>query len=379
MRRPRWPLMLAALTVAPLIAAGCSGQSAPTPATATLAPIVSLTPRSTATLVPSVTAPPTLTLTPSTTPSPAPPTLTPSPTSTPPVLGSVASANDVNMREGPNVSFPALSALRPGTGVTVLATDEAGGWYNVRLDDGSEGWISATLVRLQPSPTPPASQTPTPDATLMALGGPLPTAILGGQPVTPTPPRVVVTPEGSATASGGAQLPDLASINQTATALVQRPVGGPTGGPLPSGSATAAPPIGNAERQQGVEVFATCNNPTGGVPPAPTNLVTGSSIEITWAWYAATRELLADNIAKANFDLRLNGVPVTGITRGEPRQKADGNWWQYFYAAPPPLNTGRQEITLTMTWDEATNDGYGDYGPGTGNPSYTGSCTFTVR
>lgn len=378
MRIPRWPLLLAALTVAPLLAAGCSGQAAPAPPTATLAPIVSLTPRVTATLEPTATPQPSATLTPSITPTEAPPTLTPSATSTPPVTGSVSSLNDVNMREGPNVSFPALSALRPGTGVTVLATDESGGWYNVRLDDGAEGWISATLVRLQPSPTPPPSLTPTPDGTLLALGGPLPTAILGGQPVTPTPPRAVVTPEGSPTASG-VQLPDLASINQTATALVQRPVGGPTGGPLPSGSSTAAPPIGNAAVQAGVEVFATCNNPTGGVPPAPANLVTGSTIEITWAWYARTREQLADNIAKANFDLRLNGVPVTGITRGEPRQKADGNWWQYFYAAPPPLNSGRQEITLTMTWDEATNDGYSDYGPGTGQPSYTGSCTFTVR
>jgi len=286
------------------------------------------------------------------------------------------------MREGPAVTFPSLSALRPGTGFIVVATDESGGWFNVRLEDGAEGWISATLVRLQPTGTPPPSATPTPDQTLLALGGPLPTAILGGQPVTPTPPSVVVTPGATATASGGVQLPDLPSINQTATALaggIQLPVGGPTGGPLPAGSATAAPAVGNATQRQGVEVFAYCDNPGFGVPRAPTDLVTGSTIEIVWAWFAATRELLAENVAAANYDVRLNGVPVQNIVRAQPRQMADGTWWQYFYARSLPLNNGPQQITIQVTWDEVINDGYNDYGPGTGIPSQSGTCTFSVR
>lgn len=381
MRLKRWPLVLAAFAVVPLLAAGCGGEVA-APPTATLAPIVSLTPRSTATLAPTTTPLPSATFTPSITPSPAPPTLTPTLTNTPAILGSVASLNDVNMREGPAVTFPSLSALRPGTGFTVVATDEAGGWFNVRLPDGSEGWISATLVRLQPTETPPPTHTPTPDETLMALGGPLPTAILGGQPVTPTPPGVVVTPPGSPTASGGVQLPDLPSINRTATALaggIQQPVGGPTGGPLPSGSATAAPAVGNATQRQGVEVFAYCDDPGWGVARAPTGLVTGSTIEIVWAWYASTRELLAENIAAAHYDVRLNGVPVQNVVRANPRQQADGNWWQYFYARSQPLNSGPQQITYSVTWDEAIFDGFSNYGPGTGIPSQSGSCTFSVR
>ena len=378
----RWPYILAAFALAPLIAAGCTTPEAATPPTATLAPIVSLTPRSTATLVPTTTPLPSATFTPSTPPTTAPPTLTPSPTQTPPVLGSVLSLNDVNMREGPGVTFPSISALRPGTGFTVVATDTSGGWFNVRLDDGDEGWISATLVRLQPTDTPPPSSTPTPDQTLLALGGPLPTSVLGGQPVTPTPPRAVASPEATATA-GGVQLPDLPSINETATALAggisPRPLGGPTGGPLPSGSATSPPLVGSAEVGEGVEVFAYCDDPAYGVARAPTNLQTGSTIEIVWAWYAATRELLADNIDAANYDVRLNGVPVQNIVRAEPRQQGDGNWWQYFYARTAPLNSGSQQITYTVTWDRAINDGYGGYGPGTGVPSQSGSCTFTVR
>ncbi|HYO89332.1 MAG TPA: SH3 domain-containing protein [Candidatus Limnocylindrales bacterium] len=383
----RWPLTLAALLAsASLVAAGCTGNAVAVVATATLAPIVSLTPRATATPVPTTTALPSATFTPSTTPTDAPPTLTPTVTPTPQVLGSVYSQNDVNMREGPGVTFPAASALRPGTGFIVVATDESGGWFNVRLDDGQEGWISATLVRLQPTETPLPTTTPTPDGTLLALGGPLPTSILGGQPVTPTPPRAVTTVEAVAT-NTGVQLPDLAAINQTATALVgvslpvgtQRPIGGPTGGPLPSGSATAAPPIGSGTVGEGVEVFAYCDDPGFSVPRAPTNLVTGSTIEIVWAWYASTRELLADNVAAANYDVRLNGQPVSNVVRAAPRQTSDGNWWQYFYSRTQPLNSGPQEITFTVTWDEAIYDGYGNYGPGTGIPSQSGTCTFTVR
>lgn len=377
----RWPLVLAGLLiVATLLAAGCSGDEVAAVPTATLAPIVSLTPRATATLVPSLTPLPSATFTPSTTPTDAPPTLTPSPTLTPQVLGSVFSLNDVNMREGPGVTFPAASALRPGTGFVVVASDESGGWFNVRLEDGQEGWISATLVRLQPTETPLPSATPTPDGTLLALGGPLPTSILGGQPVTPTPPSVIATVE-------GVQLPDLNIINQTATGLASvalpigtaRPVGGPTGGPLPSGSATAAPPIGSGTIGQGVEVFAYCDDPGFNVPRAPSNLVTGSTIEVVWAWYASTRELLAQNIAAANYDVRLNGQPLPNVVRAQPRQTADGNWWQYFYARSQPLNAGPQQITINVTWDEAIYDGYGRYGPGTGTPSQSGSCTFTVR
>jgi hypothetical protein len=70
---------------------------------------------------------------------------------------------------------------------------------------------------------------------------------------------------------------------------------------------------------------------------------------------------------------------VSNVVRAQPRQTADGNWWQYFYARSQPLDSGPQQITFTVTWDEAINDGYGNYGPGTGTPSQSGSCTFTVR
>ena len=151
------------------------------------------------------------------------------------------------------------------------------------------------------------------------------------------------------------------------------------GGEILSRFTGSSQAVGNATQRQGVEVFAYCDNPGMGVPRAPTDLVTGSTIEIVWAWFAATRELLAENIAAANYDVRLNGVPVQNIVRAAPRQQADGTWWQYFYARSLPLNSGPQQVTIQVTWDEIINDGYNDYGPGTGIPSQSGTCTFSVR
>ena len=364
--------------------------------TATLAPLVSLTPRFTATPVPSRTDLPTQTLTPSETPIPPTPSNTPSPTETPPILGSVVSLNDVNIREGPAVSFPAINALAPGTGFTIIATDTSGAWYNVRLDDGDEGWISATLVRLQPSPTPIPSLTPSPDLTMMAQGSPLPTSLLGGEPITPTPPRSVVTPSAVAVeteeSGAGVELPDLEAIAQTATALVniglpanstedadgtQQPLGGPTGGPL--GGTTAATPAGNVTNQQGVDVLAYCDDRSYGSPP-PSNLAAGSSVDIFWSWYASTRELIADHVAAVSYDVRLDGTPLSNWRQyAVPIRQESGRYYQYWFVPTGPLSAGEHRITYEVTWTTAISDGFEEFGPGTANPSQSGSCTFTVR
>lgn len=386
-------LLLGSLTLS-----ACDANQAvePLPPTATLAPIVSLTPRFTATPIPSRTPLPTTTLTPSETPIPPTPSDTPTPTETPPILGSVVSLNDVNMREGPGVSFPAINALAPGTGFTIVATDTTGGWYNVRLEDGDEGWISATLVRVQPSPTPIPSLTPTPDLTLMAQGSPLPTSLLGGQPITPTPPRSVVTPSpvGESTEeteeSGGVVLPNLQAIAQTATALVEiglpvnetegpeRPLGGPTGGPLQSSTGTAAPG-GSASTQGGVDVLAYCDDPSYGSPP-PANLAAGSTIDIFWSWYAASRELIREHLDAVSYDVRLDGEPLSNWRQfAVPIRQEGGRYYQYWFVPAGPLSSGEHRITYTVTWSRAISDGFDEFGPGTANPSQSGSCTFTVR
>ncbi|MBL8156363.1 MAG: SH3 domain-containing protein, partial [Anaerolineae bacterium] len=137
-------------------------------ATDTLAPIVSMTPRFTATPVPSRTPLPTFTLTPSNTPLSPTPSNTPTPTATPPITGIVASLQTVNVRQGPGTEFDSIIALTPGTGVMILGQNEDGRWLNIRLDDGREGWISAALLRINPTPTLIPTATPSPDLTALA-------------------------------------------------------------------------------------------------------------------------------------------------------------------------------------------------------------------
>ncbi|MGB1285202.1 MAG: SH3 domain-containing protein [Aggregatilineales bacterium] len=217
------------------------------PPTATLLPIPGQLPQDTATPVPSRTPLPTFTFTPTETSIPPTNTLSPTPTITPTIGGIIESLQRVNVREGPGTNFSAVEALDAGTGIQILGKDdEAGAWYNIRLEDGTEGWIASRLVRVEPTPTTLPSPTPSPDLTALALGTPLPTAIIGGGTVTPTPPLSIstATPVGfsGSVAQVAEETPDpdaptatatesfipvvgfpdvnLSSINMTATALV---------------------------------------------------------------------------------------------------------------------------------------------------------------
>lgn len=207
--------------------------------TDTLVPLFTLTPQLTATPVFTRTPLPTFTSVPSETPIPPTPSNTPSPTPTPPINGIISSLQTVNIREGPGTSFSAFRALVPGTGVEILGRNPDGSWLNVLMEDGDQGWVSATLVFIEPTNTPFPTLTPSPDLTALALGTPLPTAVVGGGTVTPTPPRSAITQtpqdaegtdevddtEGEAgdlvSTEDGSFLPiiDVDAVNLTATAL----------------------------------------------------------------------------------------------------------------------------------------------------------------
>lgn len=398
--------LLVWLTAGLLFLAACNGNGAVSeslPATATLAPIVSLTPRFTATPVPTRTPLPTATYTPSVTPIPPTPSDTPTPTEIPPIIGIIASMQSVNVREGPGVNFSAIEALRPGTGVEVLGVNNDGTWYNIRMDSGSEGWIAATLVRLQDTPTPFPTLTPSPDLTALALGTTLPTAILGGGTITPTPPPAAITPTpvtvipGEAAAAAptgqpGLQLPNMEAIGQTATALaaggISLPtieptsgVGGPAAGPILNATPTSAPAqSGSTTVGAGVDVLAYCDDRSRGVP-APTNLLAGSTIDIFWSWYARSEQQVRDHISAATYEIRLDGVLLTNWRSGltSIRQQDDGNYWVYWFLPAGPLTAGEHRITYSVSWSSQISDGYDTFGPGTRYSSQSGSCTFTVR
>ena len=188
-------LFLISLLSAVGLLAACQATPGPVaqggPPTATLAPIVNQTPRSTATPVPTRTPIPTETPVPDTPTPTFTPSRTPTPTEPPPVTGIVNSLQRVNVRTGPGITYQDFAALDPGTGVEIIGQSSDGRWLNVMLEDGDEGWMAASLLRLQPTPTPFPTVTPTVDENALAQATPLPTSIIGGQAITPTLPSSV--------------------------------------------------------------------------------------------------------------------------------------------------------------------------------------------
>lgn len=395
-------LFLHVILLGLLLLTSCSTDttSEDAPPTLTLAPNVSRTPRFTATPIPSRTPLPSATFTPSETTIPPTPSNTPTMTVTPPILGSVNSLQSINVREGPGVSFAAIVALRPATRVEILGRNNDGTWLNIRMEDGSEGWVLANLIRIQPTATPFPTLTSSPDLTEIALGTTLPTALFGGGTITPTPPRSLsegatptpVLENANPATVQGLQLPNLEAINETATALAgggfipqvsaqpgEQPLGGPTGGPIMSPSPTLSPVPGSISTQQGVDVLAYCDDRSFGSPP-PTNLAAGSTVDVFWIWLAATRQQILDHVNAASYTVQLDGTPLDYREfQGRIRQDGSGQWMVDWYVRTEPLASGAHTITYRVTWSAAISDGVKSYGPGTGTLEETGSCTFNVR
>ncbi len=94
--------------------------------------------------------------------SPAPITGTPEAPALPVITGLVAADSAVNVREGPARTFAPVAALQPGSRVQVIGRTADSQWYQVRLQDGREGWISAELLTLE---EPAATPTPAPTSS----------------------------------------------------------------------------------------------------------------------------------------------------------------------------------------------------------------------
>ncbi|MBZ0276351.1 MAG: SH3 domain-containing protein, partial [Anaerolineae bacterium] len=132
--------------------------------TETLTPSITPTlPTATPSMTPSMT--PTETLTPSPTPTETPlfpasftptPSDTPDPANAPGISGVINTGDSVNVRQGPGRSFPVVTQLPGRSTVQIIGRDGAGEWYNILMEDGTEGWISASLVTIQ-EPTPASS------------------------------------------------------------------------------------------------------------------------------------------------------------------------------------------------------------------------------
>ncbi len=100
---------------------------------------------------------------------PAPPTVSPS-VSEPPKVTSPSSPSPlrttkivwdaVNLREGPGLNYRAIGNAKKGTSLSIL--EDRGSWLRVRLQDGSEAWVSKAATSDAPKPPPATTPKPKP-------------------------------------------------------------------------------------------------------------------------------------------------------------------------------------------------------------------------
>jgi hypothetical protein len=330
------------------------------------------------------------------------------------VIGIIRSLNTVNVRQGPAASFPAFVALDPGTGVQVLGPDADGAWFNIQLEDGREGWVSATLVRIEPSLTPFPSATMTPNLTALAEGSPLPTALIGGGSVTPTPelrgvtatsaaldPAALGNLTGSPAASTSLPVVNLSSINGTSTALANLlgtprptqsgstdiapvPVASGTADSIPTSSAPIIAPTTSGEPivQNRTLVLAICDDAQQRLP-APTNLGAGSTLQLYYRWFARTETQVQQHLDNAIYSVRINDQAVSSqrFVFTPIQLRDDGNHTSDWFTVIGPLDAGTYQVEFSLSWTQQIFDGYEYYGPGSRLPNVTqtGTCTFVVR
>ncbi|MCB9457749.1 MAG: TIR domain-containing protein [Anaerolineaceae bacterium] len=124
------------------------------------------------------------------------PTSTPSATRATPVL--IVRLQNLPVRSGPDIHYPSIRTLRSETILNVKGISPDGAWYQIELDDGNLGWVSADSslisghaesipVILQPTATPTDTATETPTFTPTASLTSTPTRIPNSTR-TPTPP-----------------------------------------------------------------------------------------------------------------------------------------------------------------------------------------------
>ncbi len=188
MRRAKVLLLIGFAALIAALTAACVGpQALPTP-TPTRTPVPTFTPtpegvtlaRAFSNVVAVI--PPTPTPTPTWTPTPT-PTDTPTPTPTPkPEV--VVQSQRLNVRLGPNTRHPRVAQVSQGQRLDVIGKTPDGTWWQVRLADGTVGWVYASLVEPEGAieSVPVAANIPTPPPTPTFTPTPIPTPTF-----TPTP------------------------------------------------------------------------------------------------------------------------------------------------------------------------------------------------
>jgi hypothetical protein len=156
-------------------------------------------------------------------------THTPQPTSGPP--RAVVTSDTLNFRSGPGTSFPRLQVLKKGDAMVVTGRTKAGDWLEVTLPDGTKGWVSASLVKVDVAvtgiavaqvipkpPTPSASRTPAPPTPTLTVDEQIAKIAKGKHGDLPQPGEM-----GGVGAGGEAEVTIINDTPNTLTVLVGSP------------------------------------------------------------------------------------------------------------------------------------------------------------
>ena len=175
--------VLASLFLAVLALSACATtQELPTPTpTRLMRPTFTPTPAE-AQAISAPNSPSVVAVVPTDTPTftPIPPTSTPTATATPtptPKPEVVVQSRKLNVRAGPSTLHPRIGQVSEGERLEVLGKTPDETWWEVRLSDGTQGWVYAKLVQPEgpinevqvaqniPTPPPTPTFTPTPRPT----------------------------------------------------------------------------------------------------------------------------------------------------------------------------------------------------------------------
>ncbi|NUQ04823.1 MAG: SH3 domain-containing protein [Anaerolineae bacterium] len=206
-----------------------------------------------------------------------------------PLIAVVSAEQRVNLRAEPNGTI--IGGLEPGTRVFVLGANDDSAWANVRLEDGTEGWVSASLLTLE---TParkvrqtaeprrqdvdvPMTNTRPPTRRASATSTPSPTAS-----ATTTPPATSTQPAASAEPSTApsAEATAEAAVTDSPTAT-RRPSATPMPSDTPEPTATAVP-----------EDMEEANTSELSVPPTPAPLTFSAGLRDE-RWYGINLGIIA--------------------------------------------------------------------------------------
>lgn len=123
-------------------------------------------------------------------------------------------------------------------------------------------------------------------------------------------------------------------------------------------------------------LFAECDQNLPGA--APGLLYDNDNITIFWSWFAKTEQLVQDHLAQAQYDISLNTAPLENVGISPITRPNNRNFWVFYTANIGHLKPGQYGVAMHLTWKQAINDGYDDYGPGTDNVELFSTCTFTI-